>query len=302
KLELKVGGEATPPKYDVPALASGATHTLRRHINLPNALRYLSIAKIDSDNGNVESDETNNEAELIFAVSPPPRPDLIIDSFINATENPTVTDDNVITVSVRNQGPASSTASKLELKVGGEAAPPKYDVPALASGATHTLRRHINLPNALRYLSIAKIDADNGNVESDETNNEAELIFAVSPPPRPDLIIDSFINATENPTVADDNVITVSVRNQGPASSTASKLELKVGGEAAPPKYDIPALASGATYTLRRHINLPNALRYLSIAKIDADNGNVESDETNNEEQLIFTVSPPLRIRGVRHK
>ncbi|MES9900606.1 MAG: CARDB domain-containing protein, partial [Sedimenticola sp.] len=221
-------------------------------INIPKT----AYVKIDVDPGNKipELNETNNSRRIQLrpkcstAENKPQsreylKPDLIIDSFINATENPTVTDDNVITVSVRNQGPASSTASKLELKVGGEATPPKYDVPALASGATHTLRRHINLPIALTYLSIAKIDADNGNVESDETNNEAELIFAVSPPPRPDLIIDSFINATENPTVTDDNVITVSVRNQGPASSTASKLELKVGGEATPPKYDVPALA-----------------------------------------------------------
>jgi len=295
KLEIKVGGEGSPPKFDIPAMAPGATYSIRRHETLPIALTYLSIATIDKDNQVLEENEANNETQLIFRVSPAPRADLVVDSFTKSPEHPNVTDEIAFTVRVRNQGPAVSNACKLEIKVGGEGSPPKFDIPAMAPGATYSIRRHETLPIALTYLSIATIDKDNQVLEENEANNETQLIFRVSPAPRADLVVDSFTKSPEHPNVTDEIAFTVRVRNQGPAVSNACKLEIKVGGEGSPPKFDIPAMAPGATYSIRRHETLPIALTYLSIATIDKDNQVLEENEANNETQLIFRVSPAPR-------
>ncbi|MCP3876613.1 MAG: hypothetical protein GY699_26190, partial [Desulfobacteraceae bacterium] len=131
--------------------------------------------------------------------------------------------------------------------------------------------------------TYVKVDVDPGKLipESNETNNSSGrvqlrprcIIKTVKPMVRaalkPDLIINSFTKSPEHPNVTDEIAFTVRVINQGPASSEACKLEIKLGGEASAPKYDVPALASGGTFAIRRHHTLPIALSYSAIATID---------------------------------
>jgi subtilase family serine protease len=158
------------------------------------------------------------------------------------------------------------------------------------------------------------VDVDPKNMipEFNETNNSSGNIklvprcivqtlnklpgIAIS---RPDLIIKSFSRYPENPTVTDEMVFTITIKNVGPGNSKACKLKVKVGGEGSPPRFDLPALAPGATYALRRHITLPVAQNYLSTVKIDDDDQNAETDETNNEQEMMFTVTPPPRPAGM---
>ncbi len=295
KLSLKVGGESMPPKYDIPAMAAGATYIRTRKMLLPIALTYLAIAHVDVDGAVIETNETNNLDSLIFSVSPPPRPDLTIDTLYKSPASPTTRDSITFSIRVRNNGPGISSACKLSLKVGGESMPPKYDIPAMAAGATYIRTRKMLLPIALTYLAIANIDVDGEVIETNETNNLDSLIFSVSPPPRPDLTIDTLYKSPASPTTRDSITFSVRVRNNGPAVSTPCKLSLKVGGESMPPKYDIPAMAAGATYIRTRKMLLPIALTYLAIANIDVDGVVRETNETNNLDSLIFSVSPPPR-------
>jgi subtilase family serine protease len=295
KIEIKLGGEAMPPKFDVPALASGETHTIRRHHTLPVALTYLGVATIDKDNQVFESVESNNVTELVFRIHPQPRPDLIVESFKKSLENPTTIDEVAYTAVVRNQGPVASDPCKIEIKLGGEAMPPKFDVPALVSGETFIVRRHHTLPVALTYLGVATIDKDSQVIEGREDNNISELIFRIHPQPRSDLTIYSFTKSLENPTTIDEVAYTVVVKNEGPATSEPCKLEIKLGGEAMPPKFDVPVLVSGATHTIRRHQTLPVALTYLGVATVDKDHQVIEGREDNNITELVFRVLPPPR-------
>ncbi len=295
KLKVKIGGESQPPSYSIPALRSGARFTIQRKMTLPVALTFLGVAIIDDDNKNLELNEYNNETELIFSVANPPRPDLIVERITNSPEHPVTTDEIAFSVRVNNQGPGASRPCKLELKVGGESVPPKFDIPALRSGASFTIRRHMTLPVALTFLAVGTIDKDHQVIETDESNNETELRFTVANPSLPDLIVESLTKSPENPITTDEIAFTTVVRNQGPGASQACKLEVKIGGEGSPPKYDVPALAPGATFAIRRHITLPVVTTYLGVATIDKNSQVVETDETNNETQLIFSVANPPR-------
>jgi subtilase family serine protease len=282
-----------PPEYLIPAMAPGATYTRERKMLLPIALTYLGIAHVDYGNDVIETDETNNIDSLIFSVSPPPRPDLEIDTISFVPADPTTRDSITFSVRVRNNGPGISSPCYLQLKIGGESMPPEYLVPAMASGATYTRERKMLLPIALTYLGIAYIDSRGEIAETSETNNRDSIIFSVDPPPRPDLEISSFTKSPASPTTRDSITFSVQVRNNGPGISSSCYLRLKIGGESMPPEYLIPAMAPGATYTRERKMLLPIALTYLGIAHIDYGNDILESDETNNIDSLIFTVDPP---------
>ncbi|MCP3871603.1 MAG: hypothetical protein GY699_00390, partial [Desulfobacteraceae bacterium] len=180
---------------------------------------------------------------------------------------------------------------RLEIKLGGEASAPKYDVPALASGGTFAIRRHHTLPIALSYSAIATIDKDNQVIEESEDNNEAEFIFKVNPPPMPDLTILSFKKITGMSTAKNNTRFEVVVKNIGDANSLSCKLSLTIGQESETPLYSVPVLAPNATYTVTRSVKLASALRYKGVTKIDVDNSNIELNESNNEKKLRL---PPL--------
>ncbi len=290
RLSIKVGGDSVIPTYAVPALRSGARHTIRRSMTIPEAQIYLTTVRVDTDNKINEEDETNNKAEMIFEVSNPPKPDLVVESLTRSIENPTTEDEITITTVVRNQGLAGSGPCRLSIKVGGDSVVPTYEVPALRGGATHTIRRSMTIPEVQIYLTTVRIDTDNQVNEEDEANNKAEMIFEVSNPPKPDLVVESLTRSIENPTTKDEITITAVVRNQGPAASDPCRLSIKVGGDSVVPTYDVPALRSGATHTIRRSMTIPEVQIYLTTVRVDTDNQVNEKDETNNKAEMIFRV------------
>lgn len=292
KLKLKVGGESMPPEYDIPPIGSNSTFEVSRTMLLPIALTYLAIATVDFEDVETETNEDNNVDSLIFSINPPPRANLIIDTIIHSPESPTTIDSITFTINIANLGEAASDSSKLSLKVGGESMPPKYDIPPMFPGDVYSVSRKMLLPISLTYLAIANVDCDGEEIESDETDNVDSLIFRINPRPKPNLKIDTIISMPDSPTTIDSITFRVRVTNDGEARSDSCQLSYKVGGESMPPKYNIPGIEPGATYTVQRKMLLPIALTYLAIATIDCDGELLETDETDNVDSLIFRVNP----------
>ena len=293
-VSIKVGGEpqSNAPRYYIPALKPGDKYTVTRTLNLNVAQNYIAIATADPDGYVVEDKESNNQATVTFTVDKAVR-DLIIRNFSINPISPTTADQITFTAVVMNQGNAASGATKASIKVGGEsqASAPRYDIPSLDPGAKYTVTRTLGGFRPIAFMANATADPEDNVAESNETNNLASITFSVTET-FPDLIISSFSINPASPTTADQITFTAVVKNQGNAASSASTVSIRVGGEYPPsaPRYNVPALAPGATHTVTRTLNLNVTQNYIAEATADPEESIIESNESNNQATVTFTV------------
>ena len=109
----------------------------------------------------------------------------------------------------------------------------------------------------------------------------------------PDLIITSLTHSPASPTTVDEITFTAVVKNIGTGLAGTSTVSFQIGGESSPSTFSVPALAPDATYTVQRQLVLGVAQNYGTSATADVNNNVTESDETNNQRNDAFTVSPP---------
>lgn len=102
------------------------------------------------------------------------KPDLVI-SKVKIEPDPPLVEKNVtITVTVRNDGDATSAPSVLKAKFEGKDAETE-DVPSLAPNATHKATFTVVYNSAGKYTLTFTADADGDNAEHGEDNNEVEV-------------------------------------------------------------------------------------------------------------------------------
>lgn len=283
-LQLQVGTETTPPTYAIPALDSGVTHEIQRQVVLaPGA--YQITATADFYDVINESDENNNVTIETITVAVIPKPDLIVFSLTHSPANPTITDTITITAIVQNTGIADSTTSTLAIDVTGDANPTTYTVPILAPTQTFQVQRVLSPTAGGIHQVTATADADDDNMESDETNNQATDNIIVS---APDLIVSSLSHLPVGPTNIDTITITAIVENDGDTSAGASNLEIDVQGNAV--NYAVPSLNPSQTHQVQRQIVLGTSGSYLVTTTADIDNSVTESNEDNNETTETINV------------
>ena len=98
------------------------------------------------------------------------------------------------------------------------------------------------------------------------------------------------VNMTHNPTTARNTVFVASIYNAGEGSAPASKAMIRVGGETHGKIYNIPALAPGKSYTIRRMEKLNRAQNYRTVIVADVEQQVRETNEHNNDAVLNFRV------------
>jgi subtilase family serine protease len=303
-LQLTVGGESDPPGYDVPALAADESYTVQRSLILDAVMNFSATASADKEDDVTETDETNNEITITFAVTEGTgTPDLVISSLTHSPLNPTSADTMTFTAIVENRGTAAADTSTMTLGVGGENPRKAYAVPALAVGGTFTIQRQELLNYAQNYGNTATADVYLSVTESNETNNETIDTYTVTQADV-DLIVSSLTHSPANPTTADTLTFTATVKNQGTDPATATTMTLAVGGESMPMTYSIPSLAAGATFTVQRQELLDVAQSYQNTATADAYDSLPEMNEYNNVTTDTFTVTqalPDLVISSLTH-
>jgi subtilase family serine protease len=84
----------------------------------------------------------------------------------------------------------------------------------------------------------------------------------------------------------------VRVLNQGTGPSSATAINVKIGGDTIGQNHSIPLLQAGQTATVNFQDNLDVAQNYLVNVTVDPGNVVAESSEGNNSVSHSFTVSP----------
>ncbi|MBL7765535.1 MAG: fibronectin type III domain-containing protein [Chitinophagaceae bacterium] len=124
---------------------------------------------------------------------------------------------------------------------------------------------------------------------------EFEVVTPPTPPCLPDLhasLILSATNIVEGTTITG----TLTVHNFGCASSPATTMSVaQVGGiPLLATTVNIPALNSGASYSLPISLTYANSGQYSLCISVDGSNDIIESDETNNSQCAVITVIPNI--------
>jgi len=271
-----------------------------------NATTYFYVVSASNSIG--ESGDSNEAS-----ATPRARPDLVISTLTAPAAAAALSPINV-TVVTKNQGPGTSlpTTTRFYLSKTGAVDANAWSldgaqaVPSLAPGATSTASATVDLPDVPvgTYFLIAKADADNVEVETQETNNTLSRLLPIGP----DLVVSlgGPTTAAAGGTIA----ITDTVKNQGGATASATTTRFYLSWNALldatdvslSPARDVPALAGGATSAGSTLLTIPPttaAGSYYLIAKADADNAVVETQESNNTAAKIVQIGGDLIVSAM---
>ena len=298
-----------PGSRAVPELAAGASSSGSTTLVIPTTVGagvYYFIAKADADNAVVETQEANNTAPRLVTIGG----DLVV-SALTVPSSAGAGDTMIISDTTTNQRAGTVAPSitrfylstdtvidALDIVVGSR------NVPELAAGATSSASTTVTIPLTVpagTFWVIAKADADNAIIETEEGNNTAARVLRVGG----DLIVSAISIPTNGATIVVNDTTTNIGAGAVAASTTRFYLSRDTildgsdtplsGGRA------VPALASGASSSGSTTLSLPptGVGAYYVIAKADADNAVVETQETNNTAARALTVGPDLIVTSV---
>jgi subtilase family serine protease len=296
----------------VPALAPGATFAGTVVVVVPPGTptdTYYLVAMSDADDVEAEPSETNNELARSIRVGP----DLMVSSLtVPAMAGP----GDAVTISdtIRNQGGGAAGATATRFYLSANSTLDSSDVllsgsrnvPALAPGETSTGSSTVVIPPqtaAGSYYVIARADAGEAVTETSETNNNTARSLKVGA----DLVVSLTVPSAggAGATLA----VTDTTRNQGTAASGASATRFYLSSNSTFSADDVPLgmrivppLSPGAVSSATTTLLLPSSLAtgtYSVIARADADDDVVETNENNNNASRSLPVGPDLRIAAM---
>jgi len=285
--------------------ASGVTATTFTDTTVVNDSTYYYV--VSAINGLGESGDSNE------AWARPKAPaDLVVSALAVPAKAGAATAISA-SVTTRNQGPGTSTASTTRFFLSRNTLIDATDVPlagvqtvaALAPAAVSASIVALDIPADTAvglYYVIAKADADNVEAETVESNNTLARLLSVGP----DLIATSL---TAPNTAGPGGAIAVSetVKNQGGGASAGSTTRFYLSANAGLDAADVlltgarsvTGLASGATSTGSTTLTIPpdtGTGTYYLFAKADADAAVLETYETNNTTLRLIQVGGDLIV------
>jgi subtilase family serine protease len=279
----------------VPSLAPGAASAGSTSVVVPPTTAvgvYYLIAQADAGGVVGESQETNNTTTRTVQIGP----DLVMSTLSvpgTAAAGATIT----VGDTTKNQGggTADATTTRFYLSLdntfdAGDVPLGSRPVPALAPGGTSGGSTPVTIPADTAvgaYYVIARADADGGVIETQEGNNASARQIQVGPDLTVSaLVVPSSVTAGATVTVGD------TTRNQGGAAAGISTTRLYLSTNSTYDAADvtlgsraIPALAPGATSVGSTSVTIPADTApgaYFIIARADADDAVVETQEGNN--------------------
>ncbi len=211
------------------AIAPGAVHDRTGYFLSPYQYApgtYTIRAVVDPDGKISESDETNNEKSITFALIDGGKPDLVISDIVVTPAEGTVNTTFRIEVTIKNQGVAKFTS------------PVNANMPVLTGDQLPG--EYVGYPNQLvlepnqtvKYIfSLGPLQpgtrtwtytVDSGNLvsESDETNNQRSFttsVEAATQTGQPDLVVQDIVLTPADPKTSDTVYIDTKIKNQGTA-------------------------------------------------------------------------------------
>ena len=217
-----------------------------------------------------------------------------------------------VSVTTKNAGTGSSEPSTTRFYVSTNAVFEPTDsvlqeaqaVPALAPGISLTSSITVGVPSDLpagSYYLIAKADADNVVLESNESNNTYARGFSVGP----DLIVWK-IGAPSIAAPGTTVAVTFTIQNQGATGAPASTLEFfwstNISLEASDPSLGttgVGALAPNGTQSGQMALQIPSDATlgtYYIFAKIDSPDAVAEAKESNNTARATIDIGGDLVV------
>jgi subtilisin family serine protease/uncharacterized membrane protein len=285
-------------------LAPGATLASSVSLSIPAGVppgQYILVAKADADDVLFEDQEGNNTRARLLSVGP----DLTISMLTVPT---TGTPGTPITVShtVKNQGGGSASASSLRFfwsndsnLDAGDTLLTSQDVSALGPNVSVSGETTLTIPSGLglgTYYVIGEADGLKVVAETQEGNNAAARAVQIGP----DLIVSAFTVPSKG---GGPISVTDTTTNQGSANVPGTVIRFYLSANSLLDANDtllqgsrpVAALVSGGSDSGTTTVTIPlstSAGTYYVIAKADADNVVLETQEGNN------TLARSIQIGG----
>ncbi|WP_295458860.1 CARDB domain-containing protein [uncultured Thiodictyon sp.] len=235
-------------------------------------------------------------------------PDFVVTSVFLTPSSPTVNATVTAKVTVTNKGAVAGTPGVLQVwadQATAQGCGAKGDqsviLPSLAAGASQTVG-FIRLAVGVAGVKTVRafVDSQCLTAETDEANNQSTASYTVAPP-APDFVVSTIVLTPASPTVNGTFSATVTVTNKGTAAGT-SQIEVWAdqaaaqscganGGRVASPLVSSLAAGASRTFTLTG-LSAGVAGTKTLRAFVDFVCMTAESDETNNQAVLIYSVIP----------
>ena len=263
---------------EVPRLDAGATSN-QTFPWLAQAGSHELRAIVDEFDFIKEGDESNNEKTLTFITL---APDLIVETITWSPESPSESENMTFTVYIKNQGSGRADYSTLAYYIDGKYMDSIPVNPIEAGVTDNKTFSWIAKSGAHEIKAVA--DSLERVFEDNENNNETTVLFA---PLIPDLIIGAITWSPANPSIGETVTFSVPVRNQGNGRAGTSRVYLYVDGS--PQGYRQISSVDGESTSTQTFTWEAMSGTHIIKAVADKDNQVMETDESNNEQSVIFS-------------
>ena len=296
-------------------LTPGQTNTIALTLTAPATPgSYTFRAFADSCCQVVETNESNNHFTLSYNVAAPAQlPDFLISGISLSPASPQPGQAFTAYVTVKNQGAAAAAGGWLDAWTHQPTVQPCRSngnswagIGTLAAGTSKTYMLSLTAPGAAgTYTFRSFADSYCQTAESNETNNQTTLSYTVvtSPPP-PDFLVTAISLSPSSPQPGQAVTATVTVKNQGAGPGAAGWLEVWANQASAPACGTsgnawaaVGTLTVGQTKSLTLSFTSPAAAgSYTFRTFVDSFCQTAESNETNNQSTLAYTVAAPTGL------
>lgn len=272
---------------DINAVAAGEKVTQSFTWAASEGQHNISIVA-DSKDQITEIDELNN---TVIVNIPPP--DLVIKDITYTPEAALSGEKVIITASVMNERGSKTPESTAEFYIDEESIGSAI-LRGLEAGETGEVSLEWTAEPGNHIIKVTA-DINKSVMEINETNNDAETVFATT---TPDLAVDNIFWLADSVSGGNDVSFTIVISNKGACASGAFSIEYSFDN-AAPSRYTAASIPGCSTFELSISPILSEGQHTVTIL-LDTENDVSESDETNN--QLVFpfsTIAADLIIRSI---
>lgn len=321
--DATIGNDTLMGQFTVPnGIAPGGAQLVTNTVILPSGFTGNRYFVVHADSG-FEVFEGTNEANNLRVSGTPvitSAADLVVDSLTVPT-NATFGSSATLTWRVRNNGSVAAPSpwsDRVYLSTNNTVSPGAVTLGSfataplpLAAGSSYTRTQTVALPLSGtlaggQWFFVVKTDANGVQPESDENNNLRAAAVPISRPPLPDLAVVNIVvplNAVPGQPIS----VSWAVTNQGAATVSnvwAETILLStdaiVGGDSALAYFNFTnVLAPGASLARTQVVTIPatGPAGTLRVGvEVDAQQGVVESNETNNTTLADATTSIPATL------
>lgn len=249
-------------------------------------------------------------ASATLSVVPAIKPDYVVSNVVLNTLEPYIKGRINVSVTVTNQGTASGKGGYLDIwtnqgssRTCGATGEGSVAVGSLTVGASRTFAFK-NLPVGQAGAKVFRAFVDSGCVaaELDDDNNQTTVAYNVKNgvASGPDFMITNIVPSVASPTAKSTFSVDVTIKNQGPVSGSGGFVDVWADQAATPTcpadgnAYSlVGTLAAGASKTITI-VGVPAgaAGNKKLRAFVDSYCQTLETDESNNQSALDYTVIP----------